>query len=496
MEFISTRGRSPAVSPSEAILNGLAPDGGLYIPVSLPKIDRSFVEELCPLGYAERAARVLSLYLTDYSYSELLEYARAAYSRFEDPENAAPTRRLSDDTYVLELYHGPTCAFKDMALTLLPHLLTAAMRKNGISDKVMILVATSGDTGKAALAGFADVPGTAITVFYPEDGVSTVQKLQMITQSGENVAVFAVKGNFDDAQNGVKRIFSDGACAERLKSKAVRLSSANSINWGRLVPQIVYYISAYCDLLNSKTAEWGTEVDFCVPTGNFGNILAAFYAKKSGLPIGRLICASNENDVLTEFLTTGRYNRLREFKKTSSPSMDILISSNVERLLAELTGHDGEAVFEMMRSLSEKGSYVVPEEVFAAMRGNFAAGSTDDAGTYQAIRDAFGLGWLSDTHTGVALKVLEDLRKREGSRRLTVVASTASPYKFAVDVNAALAGEKARRTADEGISALDRLSRDTGTVIPAPLSGLDTREKRFTVSVNPEDMLSALEGAL
>ncbi|MBQ1955675.1 MAG: pyridoxal-phosphate dependent enzyme, partial [Clostridia bacterium] len=270
MQFISTRGNSPAVSSSEAILNGLAPDGGLYIPEHIPEINGDFVASLCDLPYAERAAKVLSLYLTDYTYSELLDYAEAAYARFEDPNDAAPTVKLNNNTYVLELYHGPTCAFKDMALTILPHLLTAAMRKNGISDKVMILVATSGDTGKAALAGFADVAGTAITVFYPEDGVSAVQKLQMITQSGDNVAVFAVKGNFDDAQNGVKRIFSDRDCAQRLAEKSVRLSSANSINWGRLVPQIVYYISTYCDLMKAGAVTFGDIIDVCVPTGNFG----------------------------------------------------------------------------------------------------------------------------------------------------------------------------------------------------------------------------------
>lgn len=496
MQYISTRGASPAVSASEAILNGLAPDGGLYIPEYVPSLTEDLVLSLCPLTYAERAARILSLYLTDYTYSELLEYARAAYSRFETPDIAAPTVKLSSDTYVLELYHGPTCAFKDMALTVLPHLLTAAMRKNGISDKVMILVATSGDTGKAALAGFADVPGTAITVFYPEDGVSAVQKLQMITQSGDNVAVFAVKGNFDDAQNGVKRIFSDRDCASRLAQKGIRLSSANSINWGRLVPQIVYYVSAYCDLIGQKAIEFGDPVDFCVPTGNFGNILAAFYAKKMGLPVGKLICASNENDVLTEFLTTGRYDRIRSFKKTSSPSMDILISSNVERLLAELTGHDGPAVAAMMKELSEKGSYCVTSELLSGIKDIFAAGNTDDRGTYGAIRSTYANGWLSDTHTAVALKVLEDLRAESGEDRLTVVASTASPFKFAIDVNAALENAKERPDLDGGTEILDVLSARTGAVIPGPLSGLDKREKRFKVSVEPAEMLSALEGSV
>ncbi|MBQ8898382.1 MAG: threonine synthase [Clostridia bacterium] len=495
MQFISTRGSSPAVSASEAILNGLAPDGGLYVPEYIPSVDRAFVESLCPLTYAERAAKVLSLYLSDYTHSELLEYARAAYSRFETPDTAAPTVRLTDNTYVLELYHGPTCAFKDMALTILPHLLTAAMRKNGISDKVMILVATSGDTGKAALAGFADVPGTAITVFYPEDGVSAVQKLQMITQSGENVSVFAVKGNFDDAQNGVKRIFSDRACAERLAARGIRLSSANSINWGRLVPQIVYYISAYCDLLNQNAVAYGDIVDICVPTGNFGNILAAFYAKKMGVPLGRLICASNENNVLTEFLQTGRYDRLRDFKKTSSPSMDILISSNVERLLAELSGHNGSEVAGMMSALVSEGSYTVSEDLLRSIRELFAAGNTDDAGTYEAIRATYSAGWLSDTHTAVALKVLENYRARTGEDRITVVASTASPFKFAIDVNAALEGSEVRPDLDGGTEILDTLSAKTGVSIPEPLSGLDSREKRFKVSVEPADMLSAMEGA-
>ena len=496
MQFISTRGKSPAVSSSEAILNGLAPDGGLYIPEYIPQIDGEFVTSLCALPYAERAARVLSLYLSDYTYSELLDYANAAYSRFETPEDAAPTVKLNDNTYLLELYHGPTCAFKDMALTILPHLLTAAMRKNGISDKVMILVATSGDTGKAALAGFADVEGTAITVFYPEDGVSAVQKLQMITQSGDNVAVFAVNGNFDDAQNGVKRIFSDKACAERLAEKSVRLSSANSINWGRLVPQIVYYISTYCDLCKMGAVSYGDVVDICVPTGNFGNILAAFYAKKMGLPLGKLICASNENDVLTEFIATGHYNRLREFKKTSSPSMDILISSNVERLLAELSGHNGVAVSEMMSDLVSKGDYTVSEDILCGIKDNFVSGSTDDVGTYNAIRETYRAGWLSDTHTAVALEVLNNYRKNSSEDRLTVVASTASPFKFAVDVNAALEGKCERTELDGGTAILDTLSARTGAVIPAPLAGLDSREKRFKVCVEPADMLSALEGTV
>ncbi len=496
MQFISTRGSSPAVSPSEAILNGLAPDGGLYIPESIPKIDDDFIKSLCPLDYAERAAKIIALYLSDYSYCELLEYARAAYARFETPENAAPTVCLNGNTYLLELYHGPTCAFKDMALTILPHLLTAAMRKNGISDKVMILVATSGDTGKAAMAGFADVPGTGITVFFPLDGVSAVQKLQMITQSGENVSVFSVNGNFDDAQNGVKRIFSDSDFARKLSEKSIRLSSANSINWGRLVPQIVYYISAYCDILNQKAISCGDIVDICVPTGNFGNILAAFYAKQMGLPLGKLICASNENNVLTEFLTTGHYNRLREFKKTSSPSMDILISSNVERLLAELTGHDGKAVAEMMESLVSNGSYTVSAELKNAMAENFAADSTDDCGTYEAIRETFKAGWLSDTHTAVALKVLENYRKATGENRITVVASTASPFKFAVDVNAALEGATERPELDGGTAVLYVLSDKTGAKIPEPLSGLETREKRFNISVDPADMLAAIEGIL
>ena len=496
MKYVSTRGASAPVSASQAILRGIAPDGGLYIPETLPQMDEAFLSALCGMDYAGRAAAVLARYLDDYTEGELLAVARAACARFEDPAAAAPTVRLDEDTWALELWHGPTCAFKDMALTVLPHLLTAAMRKQGVTDRIMILVATSGDTGKAALAGFADVPGTAVTVFYPCDGVSAVQQLQMVTQTGSNVAVFGVEGNFDDTQNGVKAIFADEAFARRLAARGVRLSSANSINWGRLAPQIVYYVSAYCDLLNARRVRMGEPMDVCVPTGNFGDILAAFYARRSGLPVGRLICASNANDVLTEFLTTGVYDRNRPFHKTASPSMDILISSNVERLLAELSGHDGPLVAGLMAELARTGRYVLPEPLAAGVRALFRAGCTDDAGTYDAIRRQAASGWLPDPHTGVALKVLSDLRESEKTARLTVVASTASPFKFAADVNAALDGAADRPTAPGGVEELSRLAARTGLAVPAPLDGLDRREKRFTARIAAGEMAAAAESAV
>ena len=343
MYYVSTRDVSRRLTASQAIVDGLSRDGGLYLPEQIPQITTEEIKALAALSYPERAAKIMKRYLDEFTEEELLGFAKNAYgpAKFDTPA-AAPVVKLTENTYIQELWHGPTCAFKDMALQMLPYLLAASLKKTGEEKTVCILVATSGDTGKAALEGFRDVDRTKILVFYPDGGVSDMQKLQMVTQEGKNVGVCAVRGNFDDAQTGVKRIFSDEALREELAGRGYFLSSANSINWGRLLPQIVYYVSAYCDLLNTGAIEAGDAVNFCVPTGNFGNILSGFYAKKMGVPIGRLICASNENNVLTDFIKTGTYDRNRPFYQTASPSMDILISSNLERLLSLLSGSDEE----------------------------------------------------------------------------------------------------------------------------------------------------------
>ncbi len=485
MDYVSTRCSEKRVESARAILNGIAPDGGLYTPVSLPTIHSSQLTLLRTKSYEERAAWIIGSFLTDFTSEELADFAEKAYSRFDTPA-VAPVVRCSDNTHILELSHGPTCAFKDMALQILPYLLTASMKKCGITDDVTILVATSGDTGKAALEGFADVPGTHIIVFYPENGVSDIQKLQMVTQSGENVKVCAVKGNFDDAQTGVKKIFANGDFAAELSEHAIRLSSANSINWGRLVPQIVYYVSAYCDLLNNGTIREGEKINVCVPTGNFGNILAAYFAKRMGLPIERLICASNANNVLTEFLETGHYNAKREFFTTTSPSMDILVSSNVERLLFEMTEHDGEAVASLMRELNTEGSYTLSAELTERIRSVFSAGYCDDEATLQCIRRYFDeYHYLADTHTAVALAVLDEYRAKTGDDRVTVVASTASPFKFAPDVLRALSDEPCAQT-----EAAGKLSAISGADIPAPIRDLAGKPVRFTESVEKGDMLA------
>ncbi len=362
MNYISTRGGSDKALPSAAaIKQGLAKDGGLFMPNQLPKLDNQDITELCEMSYPQRAAYILSRYLDDYTYEELLDDCTEAYSNERFPGGAAPIHKLSDDKFILELWHGPTAAFKDMALQIMPKLLSRSLVKTGEERTALILVATSGDTGKAALEGYRDIPGIKIEVFYPVDGVSEVQKLQMASQLGENVKVYAIKGNFDDAQSGVKRIFGDRDFAAELDAEGVFLSSANSINWGRLVPQIVYYISAYCDLINAGEIYAGEMINVTVPTGNFGNIFAAFLAKKMGLPINRLVCASNKNNILTDFLTTGVYDRNREFYTTMSPSMDILISSNLERLLYTMAG--SEATADYMKKLAQTGRYEIDSDL-------------------------------------------------------------------------------------------------------------------------------------
>ncbi|HJA63317.1 MAG TPA: threonine synthase, partial [Candidatus Intestinimonas stercoravium] len=440
MQYISTRDREQQFSAAQAISKGLADDGGLLTPVYLPKLPRRSLEELKNMSYQQRAVYVMKLFLDGFSVKELTDFANAAYGpeKFDTPA-VAPVRALDSNTFCLELWHGPTCAFKDMALQMLPHLLTASLRKLEEEKTVCILVATSGDTGKAALEGFRDVEKTRILVFYPKDGVSAIQELQMATQEGENVGVCSVVGNFDDAQTGVKKLFSDESLREQLAGRGFFLSSANSINWGRVLPQIVYYISAYCDLMRAERIRKGDKVNVCVPTGNFGNILAACYAREMGVPIGRLICASNSNNVLTDFLRTGVYDRNRTFYNTMSPSMDILISSNLERLLFALTGHDDEQVREYMGQLNQTGRYEVSPAIQDRLTRLFSAGFCDDAQTQKVI----GRMWqehhyLIDPHTAVAFDVLEQYRKETGDDTPAIVASTASPFKFCDSVLGAL----------------------------------------------------------
>ncbi len=492
MKYFSTRDSEFKVTAAEAISRGLAPDGGLFVPESIPTLSDDEIRSLLPLDYCGRAVYIMSKYLDEFSEDELKALVNAAYGSSYDDPAVAPLHVLNNKTAVLELYHGPTCAFKDMALQLLPHLLTASLKKCGEKRKVCILVATSGDTGKAALEGFADVEGTMIQVFYPHGGVSEAQKLQMITQRGSNVGVTAVYGNFDDAQSGVKRLFSDKALADELNEKGCFLSSANSINWGRLLPQIVYYFSAYCDYVNSGCIPYGEAVDFCVPTGNFGNILAGWYARQMGLPIGRLICASNENNVLTDFLENGEYNRNREFKCTLSPSMDILVSSNLERLLYNLS-NSSKQVSDYMKQLSETGVYTVDDELKAAIFECFEGGCCDDIGTLETIKKVWDeFGYLIDTHTAVAYRVLADRRRAREIPRPTVIVSTASPFKFSDSVLKALGSE-----CDDGNALhIEKLSELCGIPAPAPLKELDRREKRFNDAISPEAMKDEVKGFL
>ena len=476
MHYVSTRDSSRRLTASQAIVEGLSRDGGLYLPESIPQLTLADIRALARLSYPERAAKIMKLYLEEFSEEELLGFAQKAYgpAKFDTPA-AAPVVQLADNTYIQELWHGPTCAFKDMALQMLPYLLTASLKKTGEEKTVCILVATSGDTGKAALEGFRDVDRTKILVFYPDGGVSEIQKLQMVTQEGRNVGVCAVRGNFDDAQTGVKRIFSDAQLRGTLASRGYFLSSANSINWGRVLPQIVYYVSSYCDLLASGAIKEGQTVNVCVPTGNFGNILSGFYAKKMGVPIGRLICASNENNVLTDFIRTGTYDRNRPFYQTASPSMDILISSNLERLLYLLSGSD-EEVRGYMQALAGTGRYTVSERVFRAVQAEFSCGFCTDVQGAQTIGKTFReKNYLLDTHTAVACTVLEGYRAETGDGTLTVVESTASPFKFCASVLDALGVTEHQ----PGTKVLGQLTAVTGREAPLPLASLAGKTPRF-----------------
>ncbi len=491
MNYISTRGGGDCLSAAGAIKQGIAHDGGLFMPEILPDLDSQDIAELCEVSYPERAAYILSRFLTDYSWEELLEDCASAYSPERFVGGAAPIHKLSDNIFSLELWHGPTSAFKDMALQIMPKLLSRALKMTNETRLAYILVATSGDTGKAALEGYRDVPGVKIMVFYPVDGVSRVQKLQMATQTGDNVAVCAIRGNFDDAQNGVKEIFGDVEFGKQLEDRGVFLSSANSINWGRLVPQIVYYVSAYCDLINSGEIYAGEKINVTVPTGNFGNIFAAFLAKQMGLPINRLICASNRNNILTDFLETGTYDRNREFYTTMSPSMDILISSNLERLLYTLGG--SELTSRLMKQLSTDGKYTVPADLKQAIDAHFTGLYCDEANTSLEIKRTFkDDGYLVDTHTAVGLNCAKQYIEHNHDGLKMLVASTASPYKFASDVYKSITGSL---PTDE-LSALNELSELTKTEIPYPLAGIDKRAKRFDKVIDKAEMREALISTL
>lgn len=459
------------MSSAHAIASGLAGDGGLFVPQRIPQLRAGDIKNMSKKIYAERAVDVLMQYLTDFSEEELRAATHAAYAEEKFGMNPVPLVQVNENTAVLELWHGPTSAFKDMALQLLPHLLTRSLQKAGEANKVVILVATSGDTGKAALEGFADVEGTQIIVFYPSEGVSEIQKRQMLTQAGRNVKVFGIEGNFDDAQRGVKEIFGNTALADQLSQKGYSFSSANSINWGRLVPQIAYYFSAYLDAVRAGKITFGDAVNFVVPTGNFGDILAGYYAKHMGLPVERLLCASNSNKVLTDFINTGVYDKRREFFKTISPSMDILVSSNLERLLYHITNEDSELVSSYMKRLASEGAYQVEGEVLRKVQSEFFGAWVDEVETKEAIGRVYGdYHYLLDTHTAVAWRALEKYRFLTSDDTYSIVLSTASPFKFADSVLDALDDPQPEGT--DPFASLARLCERTGVEIPPRMLAL------------------------
>ncbi len=486
MLYNSTRNSSVKVSSAEAITQGISAEGGLFVPESIPSLTLDEIKSIGDMKYADRAFYIFSKYLTDFTDAEIHYCTDNAYSTKNfDSENITEISHLFDGTYMLELWHGPTCAFKDMALQILPYFLTTSAKKINLDKKIVILVATSGDTGKAALEGFKDVEGTSILVFYPEDGVSPMQKRQMKTQEGSNVGVCALKGNFDDCQNGVKAIFTDSEVKSELDKNGLMFSSANSINWGRLVPQIVYYVSAYAELVKDGEISLGDKINIVVPTGNFGNILAAYYAKHMGVPVNKLICASNINNVLTDFINTGIYDRNRDFHTTVSPSMDILISSNLERLLYLLTDRNDALISEWFGKLASEGRYEVNDDVKAKLREEFCAGFCDDAKTKAAIHELFEkYSYTCDTHTAVAVKVYNDYKAATGDNTRTIIASTASPYKFSSAVLEALEGGVS--DIDE-YAKVDRIAEISKTPIPSALAELKTKPERFSDVISKEE---------
>ncbi|MCR5557566.1 MAG: threonine synthase [Butyrivibrio sp.] len=485
--YSSTRGAKGQIKASEAILKGLATDGGLYVPDHIPQLEKS-LRELAQMGYQDVAFEVMKLLLTDYTEEELKYCISHAYDSKFDTEEIAPMAE-ADGAYYLELYHGATIAFKDMALSILPYLMTTAARKNNVKNEIVILTATSGDTGKAALAGFADVPGTRIIVFYPKHGVSPIQEQQMVTQKGDNTCVIGIEGNFDDAQTGVKKIFTDPELAKELDAKGFQFSSANSINIGRLVPQIAYYVFAYTRLLKEGRIADNEDINVVVPTGNFGNILAAYYAKSMGVPIAKLICASNSNKVLFDFFQTGEYDRNRDFVLTSSPSMDILISSNLERLIYHIAGNNAEKDAEYMAQLAGAGKYEITEEMRSKLTDFFGGYATEEE-TFATIKNVFEkTGYLMDTHTAVASSVYSKYVEKTGDKTVTVIASTASPFKFTRSVMNALGkGDDSK----DDFALADELSVVSGVEIPEAVTSIRTAEIRHKTVVDKSEMQKAV----
>lgn len=499
MLYNSTQNASEVVSAAQAIAQGISKDGGLFVPQEFPKYDEKTFMALLKEDYKGRAKKVFSDFLTDFTKEEIDDCVEKAYTaeKFggENPAPLAYTKLGDTPLNILELWHGPTCAFKDMALQILPHLLTKSLKKTYDGKDAVILVATSGDTGKAALEGFKDVDHTKIIVFYPVNGVSPMQKHQMNTQEGANVKVCAIEGNFDDAQTGVKKIFTTPEIAEKLTENNMLFSSANSINWGRLLPQIVYYISAYCDMVNDGKIAFGDKINVVVPTGNFGNILASYYASLMGLPINKFICASNANNVLTDFINTGVYDKNRQFYTTMSPSMDILVSSNLERLLYKLSDNSDTITHEWMTALKTTGKYEVSDAVKAIIRKKFYGGFCDDKQTQDTISKLFEEnGYLCDTHTAVAVNVYEQYVAKTGDATPAVIASTASPYKFSKSVLEAVAPNT--ELPENEFDMVDKLNELTDMAVPAPLADLKNKTARFSdvteVKAMPEYVLSAL----
>ena len=489
--YKSTRNSNLKVTASEAILKGLAPDGGLFVPSELPKLDVS-MSDLKGKTYQEIAYLVMKQFLTDFTEEELKSCIDKAYDSKFDTEEIAPLVKV-DDTYYMELFHGATIAFKDMALSILPHLMTTSAKKNDVKNEIVILTATSGDTGKAALAGFADVEGTRIIVFYPKNGVSKVQELQMVTQRGENVNVVAIHGNFDNAQSGVKAMFEDKELAEELAKKGYQFSSANSINIGRLVPQVVYYVYAYAKLLQNEEIAEDEEINVVVPTGNFGNILAAYYAKNMGIPIAKLICASNENKVLYDFFQTGTYDRNREFVLTTSPSIDILISSNLERLIYKISGEDARKDTDLMTELKTKGSYAITGEMKANL-ADFAAGYATEEQVAKTIHDIYeDTGYVMDTHTAVAATVYKAYREDSKDDRKTVIASTASPYKFAGSVMSAI---DPKYKGQDDFKLIEELQKVSGTELPNAIKEIMNAEIRHNTECDVDQMEQTVKNIL
>lgn len=474
MEYTSTRNNKLRVSSAYAISNGISSDGGLFVPTKVVHLSDEQIKSMADMSYQERAVFILSLYLTDFTKDEIEYAVKNAYSTEKFiSDKIAPIKKISNERYILELFGGPTCAFKDMALQLLPYLMSLSIKKVSSSKETIILTATSGDTGKAALEGFKDVENTKIFVFYPGSGVSVMQKLQMETQEGENVYVYGIEGNFDDAQSAVKTVFTDEKTKKALEENNKSFSSANSINWGRLLPQIVYYFSAYVEMFKNNEIEFGEKVNVAVPTGNFGNILAAYYAYKMGLPIKRLLCASNKNNILTDFIKTGVYDKNRPFYTTASPSMDILISSNLERLLFELYDHDDEKVKNLMTELKNNGKYKIEDEILEKLDEVFFAEFASEEEMNQAILETYkNDGYLIDTHTAVAVNCLS---KSNLFGEKTIIASTASAFKFPKSVLSALSQDNDL----SDLEALKKLSKFSNLEIPKPLQNLDKKEVRF-----------------